>query len=218
MLCSNCSEIVKPIVAIDIDGTMGDYHSHLIDFMLNYLSFPVVPRYITYDGTEKMSAWAERYFGIDHKTYEQIKLAYRQGAQKRSMPAYAGIEFVTTEVQNAGAELWVTTTRPFLRLDGVDPDTRFWLKRNYIGYDGLLYDEDKYRVLAERVDPNRVVAVLDDLPEQYDAAAEAFGADVPILRRQVYNRGVTRPSSASTLTAAGLMIKNRIMDWEVKYG
>jgi hypothetical protein len=217
MRCSECSEIVKPIVAIDIDGTLGDYHGHLIAFMQAYLG--VENRLHStelYDGDGKMSAWSNRTYGIDHKTYEQIKLAYRQGAQKRSMPAYRGIDEITTAT--IGAEFWVTTTRPFLRLDGVDPDTRFWLDKHNIKFDGLLYDEDKYRVLAERVDPERVVAVLDDLPEQYDAAAQAFGDQVPILRTQPYNRAVTRPYMAPSLGYAAAMIHSRLMMWEEEYG
>lgn len=218
MRCSVCSEIVKPVVAIDIDGTMGDYHGHLIQFMFEYLGSPMLPVYRAYNGEGKMSAWANQYFGIDHKTYEQIKLAYRQGAQKRSMPAYPGVDVLCREVRDAGAELWVTTTRPFLRLDGVDPDTRFWLERHYIRYDGLLYDEDKYRMLAERIDAGRVVAVLDDLPEQYDAAAEAFGDKIPILRKQHYNRAITRPREAYNLTQASVVISGLIELWREQNG
>jgi hypothetical protein len=208
--------VIKPIVAIDIDGTLGDYHGHLIRFMQAYLGRN--GKGPLYDGSTKMSEWANRIYGIDHKTYEQIKLAYRQGAQKRSMPPYAGIYDVCESIRRPGAELWVTTTRPFLRLDGVDPDTRFWLAHHGISYDGLLYDEDKYRVLAERVDTDRVVAVLDDLPEQYDAAANAFGSHVPILRKQRYNRGVKRSRQAYSLGAAGILIENAILDWEAQYG
>jgi hypothetical protein len=218
MRCSNCSEVVKPIVAIDIDGTLGDYHGHLTTFMAAYLAQPEPACSAAYAGDKKMSEWAHWAFGIDHKTYEQIKLAYRQGAQKRSMPPYDGILHVTQEVIDAGAELWVTTTRPFLRLDGVDPDTRFWLELHGVRYDGLLYDEDKYRVLAERIDPGRVVAVLDDLPEQYDAAVESFGPDVPILRRQLYNRACSRPSEAYDLEQAGLLITDNIRKWVATNG
>jgi hypothetical protein len=221
MLCSRCSEIVKPVVAVDIDGTLGDYHTHLIDFMQAYLGVddsPWLEKYgFGYDGSIKMSEWANRIYGIDHKTYEQIKLAYRQGGQKRSMPLYKGVQHVTQQLRSLGVELWLTTTRPYLRLDGVDPDTRFWLDRHGIGYDGLLYDQDKYRVLAERISVERVIAVLDDLPEQYDAAAEVFGDHVPILRSTRYNRAIIRPQMTDQLAAAGMLIRNCVFEWEVKH-
>lgn len=91
--------------------------------------------------------------------------------------------------------MWLCTTRPYLRLDNVDPDTREWLRRNAIEYDALLFDpaheEDgtKYHELARQAG-NRVASVVDDLPEMIEAAHDAGlgGLLGPILRDQPYNR------------------------------
>lgn len=186
MRCTNCQTKLKPVVAVDIDGTMGDYHTHFLNFACMYLGVEndhVPP----YNGDMGFKVWFCKVFATDETTWNQIKLAYRQGAQKRSMPMYRNAADLVAAARREGAEVWLTTTRPHLRLDGVDPDTRFWLALNGIEYDGLLYDEDKYRVLAERVDPGRVVAVLDDLGDQVMAAAAAFGKHVPIMRITHYN-------------------------------
>jgi hypothetical protein len=218
MLCSSCSRIVKPIVAVDIDGTLGNYHAHFIAYARStYLGIAGSSRLPMYDGDEPFREWCERTMRVDATQFRAIKLAYRQGGLKRSMPVYDGAIELVAGLREAGAEVWLTTTRPYLRLDNVDPDTRFWLERHAIVFDGMLYDEDKYRILAEHVDRERVVAVLDDLPEQYDAAQHEFGSHVPILRCNDYNRAVKRPRIAPTLPMAGSAIKASIEDWRTAH-
>lgn len=221
MLCSNCSHEVRPIVAIDVDGTLGDYHGHFINFMHAYLGLEdeADVEWIDYDGTEPFSEWCERMYEIDLATFRTIKLAYRQGGMKRTMPIRTGAQALCWAVKDAGAELWITTTRPYLALDNIVPDTVEWLRRHEIEYDGLLFDEDKYAVLADRVDSRRVVAVLDDLPEMYDAAARAlhYGWDVPILVASTYNRGVRR-TLTSSLDACCDLVLAKINWWKEEHG
>ncbi len=213
MRCSNCSNEVRPIVAIDIDGTLGDYHGHFLEYARSTYLPGSEGRGAVYDGSEGFGQWFCHRFRTDLTTFRQIKLAYRQGGLKRNMPVEDGAAAVVAALRER-AEIWLTTTRPYLRLDNVDPDTRFWLERNGIVFDGMLYDEDKYKVLAERVDRERIVAVLDDLPEQYDAASHEFGSHVPILRRNKYNRAVQRPRTAERLDGAKQVILSTIEDWK----
>jgi hypothetical protein len=215
MKCSDCSKIINPIVAIDIDGTLGDYHKHFIAFAEAYLNMRMATKQYTGEGSFK--EWFMDTYGCDETIWQTIKLAYRQGAQKRSMPSYPDAQWIVNNLRWDNVEIWLTTTRPYLRLDGVDPDTRFWLEREGIEFDGLLYDEDKYNVLADRVDPERVVAVLDDLPEMYDTAQQLFGKDVPILCKQEFNSSVTRPVEAEGLSAALVMIQDRLESWYGKF-
>lgn len=217
MKCSSCSVQVAPVVAIDIDGTLGDYHTHFTQFACQYLQtdWPVMD---IYDGSEPHRVWAMRVFGIGVKEFRDIKLAFRQGGLKRSMPVYPAAAKLVNALYEAEAEVWITTTRPYLRLDNIDPDTRFWLANNDIeAYDGLLYHEDKYRWLADNIDPRRVVAILDDLPEQYDAAHERFGPTVPIQRRTQYNRSAQRPNQVRTLESALEIIQIRLNNWRQNY-
>lgn len=221
MLCSNCGGVVRPIVALDLDGTLAEYHAHLHEFAAQWFGVPnpddSVRQWDVYDGSEPYWKWFTKAFKCDRTTFRQVKLAFRQGGLKRNMPIYNGARELVLDLR-ASAEVWLTTTRPWDRFDRVDPDTREWLRRNGVDFDGLLYDEDKYRVLAEQIDSDRVVAVLDDLGEQYDAAARAFGATVPVLRRTHYNRAVDRPLIANTLAEAGSIISGRIAEWELHHG
>jgi len=184
MLCERCGGIIRPIVAVDIDGTLGDYHSHFIKFCDLYMQtkFPS-----DYDGSVEFS----EFLGLDKETYRSIKLAYRQGGMKRCMPLHVGARGFITALNrlSSGLEVWITTTRPHLRLDGIDPDTRFWLECHGLRYTNLLYHEDKYRLLADRVDKDSVIFVLDDLREQVQAAAIYFGEGKAFQLATPYNEG-----------------------------
>jgi hypothetical protein len=203
----------KPVVAVDIDGTMADYHGHFLRFAEQYLGSPMPSPTDINPGMP-----LNRFMTISKPLYREVKLAYRQGGLKRSMPVLAGsqelirairaprsrrvcigsehvevpggsyIEDIT--VPGLGAEVWVCTTRPYLRLDNIDPDTREWLRRNDINYDALLFDsvggDNKYRELIRQAG-DRVACALEDLPEQ---AVRANRAGVPyvFLRDQPYNQ------------------------------
>jgi len=162
MQCSKCNEPLKPVVALDIDGTLGDYHFHFLAFADKWLCKYGGSRIMDYYGDTDLAT----HLKIDKRTYREVKLAYRQGGMKRSMPIYPGAWRLTECLHMAGVEVWLTTTRPYLRLDNIDPDTREWCRRNDIKFDGLLYDEDKYARLVEIVGAERIVAVLDDDLEQ----------------------------------------------------
>lgn len=221
MLCTNCSETVKPVVALDIDGTLGDYHGHFLKFALSYLgndwfqeSGELRIGEPSYDGSVNFGDWCECELKIDRPLYRDIKLAYRVGAQKRLMPVFEGAADLARRARQAGAELWLTTSRPYMRLDNIDPDTRAWLERNNIEFDYLLYGDDKYSELRKRVQPERVVAVLDDLVEMCVQAESEFGAHVPIRRVTRWNVGARYSGWEATLFDAADEIVNRIEGWK----
>jgi hypothetical protein len=108
------------------------------------------------------------------------------------MPIFDDAHKCVWSIKNAGAEVWLTTTRPYLSLDGVLPDTVAWLEYNDIPYDGLLFDEEKYVTLGQRVDPSRVVAILDDQDDMIESAEYEFGKDTALMVAGEFNLGVPR--------------------------
>jgi phosphoglycolate phosphatase-like HAD superfamily hydrolase len=172
----------KPVVALDIDGTLGDYHGHFIRFAEQWTGRAMpLPQDIN------PGIPLHKHLRMSKATYRECKLAYRQGGMKRSMPMYPGASAMVKYLRrHFGVEAWICTTRPYLRLDNIDPDTRHWLRRNHIQFDGVLYGEHKYRDLVKIVGRERVVAVLDDLPE---LCRQAASLGLPTyLRDQPYNR------------------------------
>lgn len=172
----------KPVVALDIDGTTGDYHGHFLRFAEGWYGRPM-------PSPEEINPGLplHRFMRTQKKTYRECKLAYRQGGMKRTMPCYPGASELTRAVRKAGAEVWICTTRPYLRLDNIDPDTREWLRRNKIQYDAVIYGEDKYKELVRQVGLERIVAIAEDLPEMVHAA-QILGVSNIYLRDQPYNR------------------------------
>lgn len=211
MRCTECNKEVRPVVAIDIDGTTGMYHKHFLEFAAAYLNEDLLGDF--YMGEEPFKEWFCRKFDCSYDTWHDIKLAYRQGGMKRTMPVYPGAAQLAHNIMRR-AELWVTTTRPYIRHDNVDPDTREWLRRNRIPFDYLIYDGHKYAKLSDLVGSDRVCAVLDDLTEEVEEARILFGRDVAIHRITSYNARVALDPNASSLEMAWLMIRDRIERWE----
>jgi hypothetical protein len=111
---------------------------------------------------------------MNKEEYRLAKLAYRLGGMKRCMPIFAadyvkeGTNAVKLEIQylrSQGIQVWICTTRPWLSLTTVDPDTQYWLHHNVGKVDGLIYGEDKYADLIDIVGKERILGVVDDLPE-----------------------------------------------------
>lgn len=223
MKCTECNKRVTPVVAVDIDGTMGHYHTHFLAFASGYLNKPLYTHYVA---NQPFKEWFCTTYSCTPDDWHDIKLAYRQGGMKRTMPCYTGSAALCKAIRDAGAELWVTTTRPYIRHDNIDPDTREWLKRHGIKYDYLIYDGHKYHKLARMVGKERVVAVLDDLAEEIVEAHNQFGGQVPILRVNEFNTaykaqvGMMSPAVpiATNLEMAFRQIHDRIQNWKVANG
>jgi hypothetical protein len=173
MLCTSCSKPVSPVVAVDIDGTLADYHVALAKFAAEYLDSPTFLDGFPYQGDIPYADW------------------------------------FTAE----GAEVWLTTTRPHDRFDRVDPDTREWCRRNGIKFDGLLYDGDKMERLADIVDPERVVAVVDDQVNVLNEARDLFPDSTLILAAGRHNAKAPWDGNRLSLGNALPVVLKRVYKW-----
>lgn len=172
--------VPRPVFGVDIDGTLGEYHAHFLNFARGWLGRQMPP--VPYDGSVPLYRW----MGVSKTTYRQVKLAYRRGGLKRCLPVYPMAAELTRGLRKRGAMVVICTTRPYLQLDNVEPDTREWLRRNRIQHDSILSGEHKYRELKNRYGVDRVVAVIEDLPEMVrQANACGFFA---LLPDKPYNR------------------------------
>jgi hypothetical protein len=195
---------------------MGDYHSHFLKFASEYLGY--LGWRDDYDGSQSFKTWFCSAFNTDIHTFRDIKLAYRQGAQKRSMPVRTWSRSAIQMLREAGAEIWITTTRPYMRLDNVDPDTRFWLQRHGLKFDYLLYDEHKYVALADRMESDRVCAVLDDQNDDLLEASRCFGYDACVLYATDWNVAHHRQwHSASAQNVCSLLL-DKVEEWSTNHG
>lgn len=183
-----------PVVALDIDGTLGAYHRHFTLFAEAYTG-KKMPSPSQLTGGVPF----HKHLGISKSTYRKIKLAYRQGGMKRSMPVYPGVGELTRYIRSKGCQVWICTTRPYLSLDNIEPDTRHWLKhRAKAQFDNALFGEHKYRNLVKAVGRDRVVMVVDDLPAMIDIACD-LGLRA-YIRTQPYNVQYDRSDMAGRVS------------------
>ena len=206
---------MAPVVALDIDGTSGDYHGHFTKMIADWTGRPM-PDPAQFTGGVPF----HKHLGVSRETYNQAKLAYRQGGYKRSMPVYEGIGDFTRYVRSKGVQVWICTTRPYLRLDNIDPDTRHWLtKRARIQYDGLLFGRHKYVDLVRAVGRERVLVVYDDLPALIE---QALGLGLrAALRTQPYNHYWQRSGNwcrVSSVDDMRAVFDYEIKEWRNKHG
>lgn len=213
MLCSNCSKSVAPVVAVDIDGTLAEYHMALARFAAEFLDTPTFLEGVPYRGDIPYAEWFTGTFDCDRTTFRQIKLAYRQGGMKRLQKPIIGGQTFVDSLRAEGAEVWLTTTRPHDRFDRVDPDTREWCRRHGINFDGLLYDGDKMERLADIVWPERVVAVVDDQVNVLQEAADLFGDATLVLAAGVHNSKSNWVGNRLTLGNALPVVLKRVYKW-----
>lgn len=169
-----------PVVGLDVDGSLGEYHGHFLRFAEGWLG-----RTMPDPATINPGLPLHSFMGVSKATYRKIKLAYRQGGLKRSMPVYDGAHELSVQLRKWGCEVWICTSRPYLQHGPIEPDTHHWLKRNGIQYDNVLWGEHKYYTL-NRLAGNRVVAVLEDLPPLARQAARC-GIEV-VMMDQPYNK------------------------------
>lgn len=181
--------MTKPVVALDIDGTLGDYHGHFTWFAELWTGRRMPPAKDINPGLPLY-----KHLGMSKASYRECKMAYRRGGLKRSMPVYDGAADLVRYLRR-DAEVWITTTRPYLRYDGIDPDTRHWLRRSGIyKYDGLIFSSDnKYKDLIAAVGAERVILAVDDLPEQMERAKRQLHSAKRVIVDQPYNQHYSDP-------------------------
>ncbi len=199
---------MAPVVGLDIDGTLGDYYEHFTWFASLYLQRVVRPAWSSYSEMEFSDA-----LGLPKEVYRQIKLAYRQGGMKRSLPMHDGADHLVKWLRDCGVQVWICTTRPWNRLDNIDPDTQFWIDRNLGRVDGVIYGEEKYLDLIDCVGKERVIGVVDDLPENY---IRAYDIGLPVILRRGYHNVWWREPNA-TGTTHGIMswLRNQMEGREI---
>lgn len=200
----------RPIVALDIDGTLGEYYEHFLIFARAWSGKHSIST--SYDGSMPINKWC----GMSKTVYRECKMAYRRGGLKRSMPVYSGARELTVAVRKRGALVYICTTRPFKSLETVEPDTLHWLRRNGIQYDYIIQGERKYHELALG-GKRRVVMVLEDLDEML---LQATSLGLPAVRRvngHNLNSTLAVPAEVHSLPEAQHVALARIGNYERQY-
>lgn len=135
---------------------------------------------------------------------EDMKNAFYSGGRFREMAAVPGAAEGLARVSAAGIKIVLITARPQWQYKRLHSDTVFWLHREHMAYDLLLFNRNKVEAVYDHVRPAWPIAFVEDHPANADAIADA-GIQV-LLYDQPHNRhvsaksGVTRVGSWDEIT------------------
>jgi len=135
---------------------------------------------------------------------EDMKNAFYSGGRFREMAAVPGAAEGLARVSAAGVKIVLITARPQWQYKRLHSDTVYWLNREGMTYDLLLFSRNKVEAVYDHVRPAWPIAFVEDHPVNADAIAEA-GIQV-LLYDQPHNRhvsaksGITRVASWTDIT------------------
>lgn len=136
---------------------------------------------------------------------EDMKNAFYSGGRFREMAAVPGAAEGLARVSAAGIKIVLITARPQWQYKRLHSDTVYWLNREGMTYDLLLFSRNKVEAVYDHVRPAWPIAFVEDHPVNADAIAEA-GIQV-LLYDQPHNRhvsaksGITRVASWTEITS-----------------
>lgn len=213
---------LAPVVGLDIDGTLGDYHTHFYNFVRECYFPHELDRYqVRKPEWEYAEGEFSEALGMSKENYRAAKLAYRLGGMKRCLPTFSAdlssdIMNVVQEIRASGVQVWICTQRPWLALTTVDNDTQYWLNR-YVGkVDGLIYGEDKYADLVDIVGKQRILGVVEDLPECIDRARSLELRTAARISGHNYDWYENTGGADSNFTSA-IEIRYQVQRWKEAY-
>jgi 5'(3')-deoxyribonucleotidase len=137
---------MKTIVVCDIDGCLNYYPQCFVDWVNARFSLNM-PN-------------LERVKVMLGSSYENVKNAYRTCGVKRELAVVPGAGKVLRDLQSRGYQIHLVTTRP--PLPEVIEDTKYWLGKNEIEHDRLVFIEDKVLYVSQHLD--QINLVFEDDP------------------------------------------------------
>jgi hypothetical protein len=211
MRCSECSREIKPVVSVDIDGVLGEYHDHFVNFAQWYTG-----ETLRWDYPGEPLEFSE-HLRLRKELYREIKMAYRQGGMKRSMPLRPGARLFMDHLSKIDVEVWIATTRPWQRLDNIDPDTRHWLDRNTLTYEYMIYGEDKYSQLTQLVDRERLIMIVEDEYTQCGRAQDLTDMSTVWQPDSVHTSAMPWPNQFKTFFELTKIIDKKLEEWRKEH-
>lgn len=150
----------EKVIAIDIDGVLGQYPYWFIKFVNDSLN-------------EDFATLKELNETLGTEMYEDMKDKYRQSGIKSKMPTNDGASTVTNYLKVLGFKIVIITSRPYEKYSRIYPDTLEFLKYNNIYFDAILWDKEKHLTIIKEF-PNLVALVEDNYDNARAVAKEGY--------------------------------------------
>lgn len=132
------------IILIDIDGCLNTYP----DCFIEWVNKKYLTSYVNIKTFKK---------SLITYLYELIKEDYRNCGAKRDIPIQEGAKEVI-DILSEGNTIIIITNRP--NRFPINRDTRYWLIKNKIRFDLLIFLEDKYRFVETK--NTKIKLIIED--------------------------------------------------------
>lgn len=109
---------------------------------------------------------------------ESLKADMYRGGGFRDLPAIEGAVEGTRAIVDMGYRLILVTARPQWQYKRLYADTLYWLQKQGVAYDNILFEKDKAEAIYEHIFPARPRYFIEDRDKH---ALEVSGIGVPVL-------------------------------------
>ncbi len=140
---------IKPIVICDLDGCLNLYPKTFLDWVK------------AHTGIHKNNLIDLKSL-LTKKKYEKLKYIYRTCGVKRNLAVRKGATDTLKKIKKSGKKIWIVTSRP--TFEPVKEDTRYWLGKNRITHDRLVFKKEKGKKKYLRKLRNKICFVIEDDP------------------------------------------------------
>ena len=153
---------------VDIDGCLTEYPETFLRWLSESLG-------IRSNSLEMLKA------STTPERYEALKYAYRTSGVKRELEVRPNARETMELLKKWGMRIWIATSRP--QWEPVISDTKFWVKKNKLPHDKLIFANDKRQFLRSAVSAG-LCLVIDDDYETVDYVSRQLGLPGIVIAKE----------------------------------
>lgn len=146
----------KKKVFIDLDNVMADYGGDFLRWATNGQLSPS-PNDLT-------SLHLNDILCLDEVDYSDLKRRWRVEGHKRDMTLLPGTHGALRRLAQWYG-IVIISSRPAGKYGNIRRDTEYWLDKNSLTYDELIFTDEKFDYVQNHYDKDDVLAIFDDDPK-----------------------------------------------------
>jgi len=139
----------EKICILDIDGVLSDYPKCFIKYINNKI----------HSYFDSLSEVEEK---LKLETLYSLKDDYRKSGYKRNIKVKDGAVSFVNKLKKNVYNIILLTARPYHKYSRIYHDTIYWLKKNKIKYDFILWDRKKDLSILNNFDLKNIKFVIED--------------------------------------------------------
>lgn len=127
----------KKVCYFDIDGVLNDYPNTWLKFLRENVERTTLD-------IRELNDLNQVKYKMPYQIYKNLKYEYRESGYKKTLEADPSASGVTHKLKKMGYHIVIITSRPLDKHPSLFKQTVYWLDRNNIAYDDLIFSENKH--------------------------------------------------------------------------